>query len=190
MLEKTLESPYSPLHTTVLTFCPSNLVCAHSTPVTATPLLRALDSVPHLWNSPSSSSALLPLRHMDLSLCPFRTLLRSHLLRKLLSVHPLRRDVRPFYCASLSAYSVPPHCHCDSVVHNYTTTVTITKAQLQMNPVQWYTIQYTIIYLLSLLPKLGSNSMKTGTSLCLSFTCLCFRSLLLHSAHYVLENMY
>ena len=28
---------------------------------------------------------------MDLSLCPFRSLLRSHLLRKLLSVHPLRR---------------------------------------------------------------------------------------------------
>ena len=56
-----------------------------------------------------------------------------------------------------------------------------------MNPVQC--IQYSI-YLLFLLPKLGSNSMKTGTSLCFLFTCLHFLSLLLHSANYVLENMY
>ena len=129
--------------------------------------------------SPSLEFSILPLcppplsdTGMDLSLCPFRPLLRSHLLRKLLSVHPLRRDVRLFYCAPSSAYSVPPHCHCDSVVYNYTTTVT--KVQLQVNPVQWYTIQYAIIYLLSLLPKLGSNSVKTGTSHCLLFTCSVF----------------
>lgn len=48
-----------------------------------------------------------------------------------------------------------------------------------MNPVQWYTIQYTIIYLLSLFPKLGSNSMKTGPSfvfhllVCVSFHYYC-----------------